>query len=702
MQNQPRFVLKNSYITYIASLFSSIILLIVLHGYIDNFILYGWFTLNLLIIAVRIGLSKIHLFPNDDLKNRKYRKIPLYIGITASGLVWASTAWLLFPQDDLVRQLFLVFVLMGMTAGSPAASASSIVAFLCFSQPILLALSLRFLYEGEKVFYIMAVLTQIHNVSMIITSINFTKIHKRFRIAKDTAETASLTKSEFLANISHEVRTPINAIVGINYLLKQTTLTRQQLDFVDKSLIASNSLLGSIDNILGYSKIEQKKFDLEISSFHLDDILNTVTTLVEFDAKKKALIFTGHIEKNTTTYLRGDSVKLVQILKNLSENAVKFTDKGEVELTIKQIEQTDSKVLTHFSIRDTGIGIHFKDHNKLFKSFSQVNTTYSRQYGGTGLGLSISQQLANFMGSEIEFESEPNLGSTFYFSIWFETCLDSLDNIDTNHTELTDSSSINLDPQILPALTGYTILLIEDDELNQLVARELLILLGAKVEIASTAQQAFDSLETHLPDLILLDIQMPHIDGYGTIAVIRSTSEWKDLPVICLTAHAGAIEKEKSLAAGMDDFLTKPINPSELHNVLVKWLPPEPAKHFNDELKRSSNHSQREITQNLINVMDMLENKETRMTFLKNVTSSLTKSVDELQQYLTKRDWKQASICAHRLRGTANLYASSTLQQCLQDIDDFHINKQNVNKTQELLNIEFALVAELMTNMMID
>ncbi len=712
MEKNHRFVFKNIHIAYIASIFSGAILLVVLHNNINHIILYGWFVLNIISVLVRIWLSRINLYPQDVLKNTKYRKIFLYIGITLSGLVWASSAWLLFPQDDIVRQMFLVFVLMGMTAGSPAASASSIFAFLCFSQPILLSLSLRFIYEGGNVFYIMAGLTQIHNISMIVTSINFTKIDKRFRKAKETAETANLAKSKFLANISHEVRTPMNAIVGLNYLLKQTTLTTQQLGFVDKSLVASNSLLGSIENILDYSKIEQKKFDLEISPFHLDTVLNTVTTLVELDANKKGLKFTSHITKDTTTHLLGDSFKLVQILRNLAENAVKFTEKGEVELTITQIELTDKKVLIHFSIRDTGIGIYYQDHDKLFKSFSQVNTSYSRQYGGTGLGLSISQQLANLMGSEIEFESEPNKGSTFYFSIWFESYQENIkgdikEDHEVDNIEQQQPSLIALDPHIAPTFTGHTILLVEDDELNQLVAKELLKHLGIQVAIADTAQQAFEILDKNLPDLVLLDLQLPLVDGYETINIIRATHKWKHLPVICLTAHSSSNEKQKALASGMNDFLTKPIDPIELQNMLQQWLPSKMNENTNELSQQDSsadslrnNHSQLEITQNILNVRNMLKNKQTSMSFFKTAVSSLTASSNKLQQHLINNNWKQASLCAHQLRGTANFYASSALQQCLQNIDDELINEQNKEETLNLINTEFGWVIDLINKNM--
>ncbi len=698
----PLFI-KNVHVTHPASLFSALVLVVVLHGYIDPFILYGWLAASVLIIALRIRVAQIYPSSNKTIKHKKRRKILVYLGITASGIIWALTPWLLFP-DDPIRQMFIVFVIMGLTAGAPSASGTSILAFLCFTQPILLSLTIRYLYEGTEAFYAMAIMTQLYNIALIITSSNFSKIDHRLRVAIEASETASLAKSEFLANISHEIRTPMNAIVGINYLLKQTALTTQQLDYVDKSFIASHTLLGSIENILDYSKVETQKSKLKHVSFHLNAILNTVTTLVELDVKKKGLSFSSTITDKTTTHLKGDSIKLVQILSNLTKNAVKFTDKGEVDIIIEQIGKTQTKVLLHFSVRDTGIGIRRKDYKKVFKSFSQVNTSHSRQYGGTGLGLSISQHLANLMGSEIELESELDQGSTFNFSIWFDTCLDEK----VSKTTLPDTSVIAQSPWILPVFEGSTILLVEDDELNQMVAGNLLTLLGVKVEIADSAEQAFAYLDKHLPDLIILDIQMPHVDGYEAIKIIRSTQAWKDLPVICMTAHPSEEEKEKALLSDMDDFLSKPIDPFVLHSTLKKWLPIESntrGRIVTNEKQVSEqpiNQSQTEIKQNIVNVMDMLENKKSSQQFFENAKVSLIDSMSTLNTHLTNNDWQQASQCAHKLRGTAHFYASSTLQDCLQNIDEGLIDKPSLKETQQLLKAEFELVFHLIDKKLLE
>jgi signal transduction histidine kinase/CheY-like chemotaxis protein len=703
--------IENVHVSYVASVMASVILVFVLQGYISNSILYGWLSINLFAILLRIWLAKIQLYPHDKLKNKHYKKILFLSGITFSGFVWASSSCFLFPEDDIVRQLFLVFILMGMTAGAPAVSAPNTTAFLCFSQPILHILSLRFIYQGEAIFYIMAVLTQLHNSMLIITSINFSQIDRRLRIAKEEAESASLAKSEFLANISHEVRTPMNAIVGINHLLGQTSLSIKQRDYVDKSLVASKSLLNTIENILDYSKIETKRNKINQTNFHLQMMLKTVTTLAELDAKKKKIHFSYLIADEVADYLMGDPVKLTQILNNLVDNALKFTEEGEVKLTIKQIDQCDDKVLIHFSVSDTGIGIAKKDYKKIFQSFSQVNTSHSRQYKGSGLGLCISQQLAYLMGSFIEVESSLGKGSTFHFSVWFHQCEDKED-----FKTLLSELPTQLVPNITsPLLKQSKILLIEDDRLSQIITHDLLKLLGQNVVVAGSAKLAFGYLKDNQPDLILLDIQMPQIDGYQAIKNLRLMDSCKKLPIICLTAHTSIDEKERVLQAGMDDYLIKPVDLDQLRRVLMKWLP-QIGNRVNESSWSTINSqkidmdansltvgqaSKIEISLKLQHTVEQLLSKKSAIVFFETAKESLNTSKNELLSSLAVKDWKIARLNAHRLRGTVDFYASASLIQCLCDIDKGIISDQNVDETIQLLETEFAWVNDALEEKLI-
>ena len=690
---------KNIHVIHPASIFAGLVLIFVLNDVIEDIALYGWFAALFIVTIARIGLSQVYPYSGKNKKNQTNQKVLLFAGITLSGVVWASAPWLLFPQDNAIKQMFIVFVLMGITAGSPAASGSSITAFLCFSQPILHSLFFRFLYEDESVYYIMALLTQVYNVALIISSINFSKIDSRLRAAIKASEKANLAKSEFLANMSHEFLTPMNAIVGINRLLKQTPLTKEQSDYVEKSGIASNSLLGVIEDILDYSKIESQQSKLHTAPFQLQTVLDTATTLVELDAKKKGLELSSHITSSTAKLLKGDAVKLAQILSNLMKNAVKFTNSGKVVLRIEQIDQTDESALIIFSVKDTGIGIHLRDHKDLFQSFSQINTSHSRTYSGTGLGLCISQQLANLMGSEIEVESEPNLGSHFYFSVWLEKNIDN----NTDHLSIDESNQLTERPNSKTFFEHYSVLLIDDDKLNLMIAKSLLQQLGLQVKAVGTARLAFNSLNTQQPDVIFLDIQMPEIDGYEALSIIQSNEKWQHIPVICLTAHTSPAEKEKAISAGMSGFLTKPINPKSLKDVLLQCLPKHTFKTSNElnQVKSQTSliteESAAEVKQNLNNLIIMLNSKEATINLLHTAIHSLTESTTTIQNNLNQQNWEHASKEAHRLRGTANLYGSTRLQNYLADIDNGLHNSENYKATLDKLKLETELIINLMT-----
>lgn len=696
-----KFTQNNAQLSYVANIFAASLVVITLHGDVDSNKLYGWLAAILITLGSRIGFAHIYSQLPETHETRKSRKLVFLAGITASGLVWASSPWLIFPEENVASQIFLFFVLMGMTAGTPAVSAPSTIAFICFAQPIFIMLTLRFIYEGGKDHYMMAALTQLYNLVLIMTSLNFARADCKLRAAKEEAEAANLAKSQFIANISHEIRTPMNAIVGINHLLRQTQPTPQQQNYINKSITASSSLLSVINNILDYAKVEAQHTKINQSSFDLQKVLDTVTTLVEFDARKKGISFQSYLSVPHTASLIGDPVKLAQVLSNLAENAIKFTDKGEIRLEVSELEHNDQKVHLNFSVSDTGIGISAKDQNRLFTSFSQVNTGHNRQYGGTGLGLAISQELVKLMGGIIEVNSQVNQGSEFYFSLWFEK---SPAEKEMHDSHLMKKPVLVKTNPITPVIKNATILLVEDDELNQMVANDLLLSLGATTRIADSAQQAFEQLEQAIPDLILLDIQLPEVDGYEAIAIIRKDERWKELRVICVTAHATIEEKQKALANGMDDYLTKPIDPIELGNMLVKWLPhkvkqtapPTLSELQYEEGSNTTTSSREEILKNLDNLSTMLIQKDSNTTFLQKAVDSLTNSSQELHQHLNHQNIESAKLCAHRLRGSINLYGSSILQKNLKDIDEGELESEDIPRIQQALKTEFDLILQLL------
>jgi signal transduction histidine kinase/DNA-binding response OmpR family regulator len=483
--------------------------------------------------------------------------------------------------------------------------------------------------------------------------------------ARSHAEAASQIKDAFLANMSHELRTPMNAVIGLSYLCLQTDLSGKQHDYLQKIHGSAKSLLGILNDILDISKIEAGKMAMDRRPFELEEVMGNLATIVGVKSQEKNLAFILKTTPNVPSSLIGDPLRLGQVLINLAGNAVKFTEKGEVIVRVELEKESDDQVTLRFTVEDSGIGMSQKEIDNLFRPFTQADTSITRKFGGTGLGLTISKRLVEMMGGRIWVESAPGLGSKFIFTACFHKAgVSGWDSLASGQFRI---AGAQFNQVLVSQFRGAHMLLVEDDEINQQVAREMLENYGIKVTVAENGEEAIARLKEEQFDGVLMDMQMPVMDGVSTTREIRKDPRYVKLPIIALTANVMVSDQNEILAAGMNDHIGKPIDPDRLVATLAKWV--HPNRTIGTPAPREAvPTSATETLPNLpgVNVDASVRRIGGNVTLYYSLLDTFRVNqqqvVSRIREALASNDPVTAERLAHTLRGIAGTLGAESLQ----------------------------------------
>jgi PAS domain S-box-containing protein len=484
--------------------------------------------------------------------------------------------------------------------------------------------------------------------------------------AKKQLEDSMHVKEQFLAKMSHEIRTPMNAIVGLTDILLESQITREQKECIDAIKLSSDNLLSIINDILDFSKLESGKVSVESIPFNPKEIINAVLFTLGFSATKKGIALHFREEENQLPkFIIGDSVRLRQIILNLISNAIKFTEKGSVTIRSKILEQDDTDCKIRFEISDTGIGIPEDRIATIFESFTQASNETTRKYGGTGLGLTIVKQLTELQGGTVSVESKLDEGSTFYITIAYKKYTSEVPPAPVHHKRLSEE-----------LISGARVLLAEDNEMNQMLATKIFARWKLHLEIAENGQRALEKLQAEDFDLVLMDIQMPVMDGYEATRQIRNTlpAPKSTIPIIAMTAHAMVGESDKCIALGMDDYISKPFNQQDLYDKIRTVLHKKREFIPHNKIKTGEIIAQPNGKKQ-IDLSYLKEIAEGNNEFIKKMIraylsqtpgmlADMTKSIDE-------KKWKELRGVAHKMKPSLDFVGLHSIKQTVKDIEKY-------------------------------